>query len=79
MKEKWYFKTSTFVVTFLCIGPLALPLLWINPHYNLKKKIVWTIVVSIISYILLVVLAESFKSIFRYYEEMSKELKAYGF
>ena len=79
MKEKWYFKTSTFVVAFLCIGPLALPLLWINPHYSLKKKIIVTIITSIVSYIMLVVLAESLKSIQNYYQEGLQELKAYGF
>ncbi|NQU73174.1 MAG: hypothetical protein HQ547_00490 [Candidatus Omnitrophica bacterium] len=79
MKEKWYFKTSTFVVVFLCIGPLALPLLWINPHYSLKKKITITIITSIVSYIMWIVLAESLKSIQNYYKEGLQELGAYGF
>ena len=39
-KAAWYFKTSTFVVALLCVGPFALPLCWFNPKYSLTSKIV---------------------------------------
>jgi hypothetical protein len=44
-KTKWYFLTSAVVIAILCIGPLALPLVWFNPRYKLATKLVVTIVV----------------------------------
>ena len=29
-KRKWYFSTSVLVIAILCLGPIALPLLWLN-------------------------------------------------
>ncbi len=51
-KPKWYFKTSTLVTAFLTIGPLALPLLWFNPFYTKRIKIIISIVILILTYIL---------------------------
>ena len=31
-KEPWYFRKSTLVTAFVLVGPLALPLVWINPR-----------------------------------------------
>src|SRR4030042_5984539 len=36
--SKWYFATSTVVVAMLCLGPFALPLVWLNPRYNVVVK-----------------------------------------
>ena len=44
-KTKWYYSTSAVVIGLLCLGPLALPLVWANPRYNMVTKIVVTIVV----------------------------------
>jgi hypothetical protein len=30
-KVKWYFSTSTIVIAFIAVGPLALPLIWLHP------------------------------------------------
>lgn len=35
---KWYFATGTVVIALLCLGPLALPLLWLNPRYKPVTK-----------------------------------------
>jgi predicted nucleic acid-binding Zn ribbon protein len=42
---KWYYRTSSVVVSLLLIGPLALPLVWFHPNYNIATKIVVTILV----------------------------------
>jgi hypothetical protein len=42
---KWYFSTSAVVVGLLCLGPLALPMVWFNPRYKIITRIVVTIVV----------------------------------
>ena len=54
-KEKtvWYYRTRALVVAFLCVGPLALPLLWFNPRYNLKVKIGISIAVIILTVFLI--------------------------
>jgi phage FluMu protein Com len=48
-KTKWYFSTSAVVIALLCLGPLALPLVWLNPRYRIATKIVVTVIVIAIS------------------------------
>jgi len=69
-KTKWYFKTSALVVAFLCVGPLALPLLWFNPRFSRKSKVVWSVVIIVLSYYLVAVLVDALKTISAYYQEM---------
>jgi len=66
--QKWYFKTSIVVLSFICVGPFALPLVWFNPNYSKEKKIVITVVVLVASYFLGVVVFNSVKSIIGYYK-----------
>ena len=73
--NKWYFRTYVYVMLFLCIsplGPLALPLVWINPRYSTNKKIIITVISLIIGYFLIVILAKSITSIFNYYQLISQ-------
>jgi hypothetical protein len=44
-KTKWYHSTSTIVIALLCFGPLALPLLWLNPRYKTASKLIVTVIV----------------------------------
>ena len=44
-KTKWYYSTSAIVIGLLCLGPFALPLVWISPKYKVITKIIITIVV----------------------------------
>lgn len=44
-KQKWYLSTSAIVIALLCLGPLALPLVWMNPRYRTASKIIVTIIV----------------------------------
>ncbi len=48
----WYYKTASIVSGFLVVGPLVLPLVWIHPQYSLKKKIVITVIMVFISFML---------------------------
>jgi hypothetical protein len=63
----WYSRTSWIVIAFLCIGPLALPMVWFNPRFNRKTKIIVTIIVLVITYFLWVLLSIALKSIKEYY------------
>ena len=44
-KTKWYYSTSAIVIGLLCLGPLALPLVWTNPKYQVITKVIITVVV----------------------------------
>ena len=68
--SKWYFKTYAFVLAFLCVGPLALPLAWINPRYKRSKKIFITVIILVISYLVFILLAKSTESIYTYYNQV---------
>jgi hypothetical protein len=37
--SKWYYSTATLVMAILCLGPLALPLVWRNPRYSVPVKL----------------------------------------
>jgi len=65
---KWYFKTYWIVTTFLCVGPLVLPLVWFNPRFSRKKKAVITIIIVILSYYLGVWLINSLRTMKKYYD-----------
>ena len=64
---KWYFKTSVLVIALLCVGPFALPLLWFNPRFSRKAKIIISVIVIILSYYLTIWFANSLKTINSYY------------
>lgn len=48
-KAKWYFSTPAVVIALLCLGPLALPLVWLNPRYRTVTKVVVTAVVIVLT------------------------------
>ncbi|MFA6358528.1 MAG: hypothetical protein WCY09_07735 [Candidatus Omnitrophota bacterium] len=70
-EPKWYFKDWSLVISFLCIGPFMLPLVWTNPRFNKNIKIIISLVVIVLSYILALVLISSLKSISTYYQLLS--------
>lgn len=51
-RTKWYWSTSVVVIAILCVGPLALPLVWFNPRYKQTTKIAVTAVVIVGSVLL---------------------------
>lgn len=73
-QDKWYFKTSSLVTAFLCVGPLALPLLWFHPRFSQKLKIIISIIIIILSYYLGIVVVNSLRSLNRYYQQIFQQL-----
>jgi hypothetical protein len=51
-KAKWYFTTTAVVVALLCIGPLALPMVWFNPRYKIVTKLIVTSLVIVFTFLL---------------------------
>ena len=48
-KVKWFHSTSTIVLAILCVGPLALPLVWFHPRYKHVTKVIVTVLVIIVT------------------------------
>ncbi|MFA5276254.1 MAG: hypothetical protein WC417_05125 [Candidatus Omnitrophota bacterium] len=72
MQEKKYFKTSFVIVAFLLVGPFALPLVWFNPRYDKKIKILVTVIIIVFSYWMGMVLLNSINSISKYYQQINQ-------
>lgn len=68
--EKRYFKTSFLIMAFLCVGPFALPLLWINPRFSQRTKIIVSVIVIILSYYLANLFIDSINSAGKYYQQI---------
>ncbi len=67
-QEKRFFKTSYLVIAFICFGPFALPLLWLNPRFSKKNKTIVTVIILVLSYFLGKYLAHSISTIIDYYK-----------
>jgi len=67
----WYSKTSTLVIAFLCVGPLALPLLWLRPDLSQRVKIGITLIILVITWYLGVAMSNALKSITGYYKQLN--------
>ena len=68
--EKWYYKPSMLIVAFLAVGPLAVPLVWLNPRFSRNKKIVITVVMISLSIYMGMLVMDSLKSISGYYRQI---------
>ena len=67
----WHFSSTFFVVAVLCVGPLALPLLWVNPHASRRYKVIVSIVVVLVTIVLGVVFSRALASLKEYYGVLS--------
>lgn len=66
-RTKWFFRPRWIIFAFLCLGPIALPLVWFNPRINKRAKVIITSVTVILTYYLGFLLIRSLKSIIDYY------------
>ncbi|MFA5146622.1 MAG: hypothetical protein WC515_04535 [Candidatus Omnitrophota bacterium] len=73
--KKWYFRNTTLAVAILCVGPLALPLLWANPGFRPKGKIFISIAIIVLSIVLFIGFARSLESAGDYYKMLDDMLK----
>lgn len=66
-KEKWFFKPYAIVISFLCVGPFMLPLIWFNPRMKRGTKAVITAVIVIVSFFMGLFFFKSLKAVIKYY------------
>lgn len=68
---KWYFKSTSLVIGFLLVGPFILPLIWINPGFTGRKKVILTVIVIILSGLLFIMAAGSLKYLVGSYQQLN--------
>jgi hypothetical protein len=68
-KEKlpWHFRISFLLVAFCCVGPLMLPLLWWRPNTSRTRKIVFTAIIVVLSWLAYLLLQRCTTIIEEYY------------
>ena len=66
-KVPFYSKTSFIVVMLFCVGPLALPLVWIRPGLSLGKKVFFSLIILGVSFLLWLQLQKAMGSLEQYY------------
>ncbi len=64
----WYFRKTNIVIALLCVGPLALPLIWWRPNTTRAWKIGLTIVILALSWLAYRSTMESIRTIKEYYK-----------
>ena len=67
-KIQWYFLKSFIIMAVCCVGPLALPLIWLRPQTTLPWKIGLTIGILVLSWILFQTTMESIRALKEYYK-----------
>ena len=73
-KRKWYFRTSVVVIALLSLGPLALSLVWSNPHWGRRTKVLVTLLVLAATYALVAASIDAYKAAWKSYETLMKEM-----
>jgi hypothetical protein len=69
----WYFGTGFIVFVLLSVPPLALPSLWYHPKWPLAWKIVGTVVVIGLCWLMYL----SFVEVMRQFDEMTRTLNEF--
>lgn len=64
----WYTRTSFIVMALACVGPLAIPLIWLRPNLSQTTKISLTIIIGVISWFLLKLTYQAFQQVLAYYD-----------
>ncbi len=61
--KKWYLATGTIVLALLCLGPMALPLVWINPRFKIMTKAIVTVIVIVVTILCLYVTVYAYQNL----------------
>jgi len=67
-KIQWYLRKSFIIIAVCCVGPLALPLIWLRPQTTRAWKIGLTIGILVLSWILFQTTMESIRTFKEYYK-----------
>jgi hypothetical protein len=67
-KIQWYFGKTFIIISVFCVGPLALPLIWWHPQMMRVWKILLTIGILALSWILFQTTMEFIHTLKEYYK-----------
>ncbi len=67
----WYFKKANIIFAVLCVGPLALPLIWWRPKTSMAWKVGLTVVILVVSWLVYRSTVASVREIEQYYKFMN--------
>jgi len=74
-KAPWYVRPGWLTTAVLCVGPFAIPLFWVHPNWSLRKKIIWTVVGLILTWLTCLLMKKSIQSIGEYYGILDQLMK----
>ena len=66
----WYYRSGGLTTAVLLLGPLAflfIPLVWLNPNFNQRKKVIWTVVILVVTWGAWIAMQKSIQSIKDFY------------
>jgi len=64
---KWYYRNGTLILAFLCVGPFILPLIWKNPYFSTRKKVIISVIIIALTVIISIASARAVTSIKDHY------------
>jgi hypothetical protein len=64
----WYFRTGFIIIAFCCVGPLMLPLVWARPKTSIVSKILFTVLIGLLSWGMWIVMQRSVIVLKQYYD-----------
>lgn len=62
-KLPWFFGTTVIVVAVLSVGPLALPLVWCHPRLSILWKIIISLGVIVMTWLLYIWMVQTMKTL----------------
>jgi len=68
----WYFSSTFIIIALLCVGPLALPLIWLRPNTSLLWKVGLTVAILAVSWWLYQITLTSLHNIEEYYRLLER-------
>ncbi len=68
--SRWYYRGYSLVVGFILFGPFILPLVWLNPATSAQKKVVVTLVVLGLTYVLFLLMKSWLVQYFEIYDQL---------
>ena len=74
-KVPFYLRPGWIITAVLCVGPFAIPLIWIHPNWSRRKKIIWTVVILILTWLSVVLMVQSLQSMKDYYGILDQLMK----
>jgi hypothetical protein len=68
--KKWHQATGTIVIALLCLGPMALPLVWFNRRYKPATKVIVTVAVLAVTVFCMYLVAQLYQQVVDQFEVM---------